>query len=418
MTDLANETPSVMGKIKETKTTFLTQKGLIFFRLLDFCSLMFWSYVILKVFISDVDIYILEKFFPANAWLLQLKSIILLLILAISLIFFEKKLVLFFITYILFFPFILFFWKIPKIIYRRQSWVAVFGFANLINSFFGSLRYNLIITSAFVTSATIVFISSNRFLLWIALLVMTFTLYVYFVDRFVSTIKPKNIFYLYNKVVLLLKNYIMTKLVPDPEIINVPYSSLTEEQTNTLKTNLQSAVIASRLCLLLAKKLRNYQASKVGFYSGAFAIIFIVLLTVVVFAVINFALFKIDQSHFMISEFVNFFTFVYYSFNAVVFQRITELTPITISSQIFWMMEAACALYFALIFVTVMFSARNQSQTEELDETVKIISGYGKNLEVFVLDKYKFANMDDAVKGLINLKAESISFIYKISADV
>src|SRR5439155_6422681 len=113
-----------------SKDSPLTPWGRRYFRLLDLCSIVFWLYVILKVFVFDFDTYLLQQLFPAHAWLLQLRLVFLLALLALALLVFDKSAVLLSCAYVVCFPLILVLWKIPRRIYKRQSWVLLFGLAN------------------------------------------------------------------------------------------------------------------------------------------------------------------------------------------------------------------------------------------------------------------------------------------------
>jgi hypothetical protein len=66
----------------------------------------------------------------------------------------------------------------------------------------------------------------------------------------------------------------------------------------------------------------------------------------------------------------------------------------------------------------VIVSARNQRQTDELNEAIGALSEQGKTMELFVLDQYRFATIDEALAELQRLKAGLVSFIVRISADV
>lgn len=388
------------------------------FWILDICAVLFWCYATTKVFAFDVDIYIFRKILPDYEWILQFKLVIALIILSALFLFFNKISILLHAIYIALFPLIAVVWKIPKIIYKKKQWVLAFALVNTTTSFFATIRYNIIMSAAFLASAAVIFTASNQKLLWIAMCIIVVALYSVYVHRFILAIRPLSVFRVHDKVVCWLSDFATKALAPDPKLSRKPYSKLTTQQADNWKTNLQLSILMSRGCLFLAKKLKHYQMSGAGACSAALIVLFLVTLTVIVFAIANFALYKIDPSNFTASEPVSAFTFLYYSFSTIVFQKLTELAPVTDPSRMLWMLEGMSALLFALIFVSVMFSTRNQRQTEQINEVIESISSHGKKMETFVIDKYKFSSIDDALSELTRLKAGMISFIYRLSADL
>src|SRR5437762_10849627 len=84
---------SAMSPVSATSEAgfLLTKKGRWFFRILDICSLLFWLYVVVKIFFFDFDVLLVQQAFPTHAWLLNLRFICLLAALAVALLVFDKK---------------------------------------------------------------------------------------------------------------------------------------------------------------------------------------------------------------------------------------------------------------------------------------------------------------------------------------
>lgn len=415
-TGQASLTPSTLAPApaKPSANSLLTSKGRWMFRILDVCAVVFWLYVILKIFFFDADVFLLQWAFPTHAWLLNLRFIFMLVALALTLIFFDKESVLLGSVYIIFFPLIILLWKIPRMIYKRPNWVLVIAFANAVISFFTSFKYNILIAAGLFAATAIALLSSSEAFLWTAIALALVALYAGYARRFISAVRPSKVFRAHEKLVSWLSN-IVTASAPEPTIRAARYSKPTDEHAQQWTATLQNSVLASRLCLFSARKLKEYHASGAGFFSAAFVVLFLVVVTVFVFADANLALFKISPGYFAFSETPSFFTFIYYSFKAVIFSNISELMPVGGPAKILWMIEAASALFFGLIFASLMFSARSQRQTEELNKVIETISEQGRSMELFVLTEYKFQTIDEALSELARLKAAFVSFIYKLS---
>lgn len=102
----------------------------------DIASILFWAYLIIKLFVFDLDIYLIQKYFPNYSWVIEKKFFIILGILAIIFLIARKKKILQYVLYVLFYPLILVFWKIPFLIFKQNNWILIFAFIDSIISFF------------------------------------------------------------------------------------------------------------------------------------------------------------------------------------------------------------------------------------------------------------------------------------------
>lgn len=113
-------------------------------------SVLFWSFVILKLFFFDIDFYLFNKYLPEYVSLLDYKFVIGITLFAIVLIIVRRKIVFLWATYILLFPFILSFWRIPYFIFKQKSWVFAIATINSVIGFFVSFRQAIITTAIYI----------------------------------------------------------------------------------------------------------------------------------------------------------------------------------------------------------------------------------------------------------------------------
>ena len=378
-------------------------------------AVLFWAYVLIKLFVFDIDIFLMNRFLPRYVWLLNLKFFILIGGIALIWLVTKNKYILAWSLYVFFYPAIILLWKIPFFIFKQRSWILAFAFINSIISFFKSIKYNFIISAFFLASLAVIFSFSNEKLLWFASAVILGVLLTTYVNRFILVFKPSSIFQVHIKIFSGIRKHGSSYFTLDESIKNLPLEKLDQKQMEKWTTNLQMSVLFNRVCLFAAKKLRDYQNSGINIISYVLTILMLIVLTIFSFATINYALFKIDAGLFSYPVIPSFFTFFYYSFNSLLFNSIQEITPIMPISQIVSMMEFFFALFLVVIFVSLLLSVRNQRHTEELNEVIKGIEGQGKDMEGFIRDEYKINSIDDAIAELEKLKAGMAKFIYKIT---
>lgn len=416
-------------QITETKKEIVPQQpkkektvvGNFFTFLKEIVASLFWIYVLLKLFVFDIDVFLVGKYLPSHVWLLNFKFFILIGTIAIIWLVTKNKHILSWSLYIFFYPVIVFFWKIPFFVFKQKSWIFAFALINAVISFFKSIKYNFIAFALFLASFAVVFGFSNEKLLWPAISFLFIILATIYVRRFILVFKPSSIFQMYIKIFSATKKYgakQTTLFALDENIKNLPVESLDQKQLEKWTTNLQTSVLFNRICLFAAKKLRDYQNSGLNIVSYILTILLLIALTISSFAVINFGLFKINSDFFSYPAIPNFFTFFYYSFNNLVFNSIKEITPVLPIAQTAFMAESFFALILVAIFISLLLSVRSQRHTEELNEAIKGIEAQGTEIEGFIKDEYKINSIEDAMVELEKLKAGLAKFIYKITESI
>ncbi len=384
----------------------------------EIIAVVFWLYVLLKVFIFDIDVFLIVRFIPEYTWLLTLKFFILIGVVAIVWLITKNKVILSWALYIFFYPVIILFWKIPFFVFKQRSWTFAFALINAVISFFKSIKYNFISLTVFLVALAIIFSASNEKLLWSATIMLLAFILLTYIHRFLLVFKPSSVFQMHRKIFSGIRKHGASSFALDKNIKNLSVKNLNQAQLEKWTTNLQISVLFNRICLFTAKKLRDYQNSRLNVISYVLTVLLLIVLTIFSFAAINYGFYKIDSNLFNLSSGPSFFTFFYYSFNNLIFNSIQEVTPIMPVSQAIFMIESFFALFLVAIFVSLLLSVRSQKHLEELNEVVRGIEEEGKSMESFIKSEYKMNSIDDAITELEKLKAGLISLIYKISENI
>ena len=303
-------------------------------------AVLFWIYVLTKLFVFDIDIFLVNKFFPEYAFLLNFKFFILIGTIAVIWLITKNKYILSWLLYIFFYPAIILFWKIPVFVFKQKSWLFAFALINALISFFKSIKYNFIIAALFLVSAAVIFSFSSEKLLWPVILIIFVILTIVYFQKFISIFRPSSIFQVHIKIFSAIRKHGIASFSLDESIKNLPVESLDPKQLEKRTANLQISVLFNRICLFAVKKLRDYQNSRLNIVSYVFTILLLIVLTIFSFAIINLGLFKINHEFFSFSTIPSFFTFFYYSFNNLLFNSIQEITPVMSISQSVSMIES------------------------------------------------------------------------------
>ncbi|MDI3090000.1 hypothetical protein QJ133_02260 [Priestia megaterium] len=421
-----------MNEIKSSETNKLEEINLksnenknspfkkFFRKVKDVVALLFWAFILIKLFVFDIDVYLVNKVSSKYVFLLDYKFVFFVGVLALIWIFTRSAKVLIVGLYVVFYPLIVVFWKVPVFIFKQKSWVLAFALLNFVISFFMSLKYNFIKVALYIVFATLIFSFSNPFLLWASIIVISSILILTFVHKFILLIRPSEVFKAYKSML----NRVETNenkfssMSLDESIKNIPIEQLTETQLEKRRTSLHNSIITNRLFLFTANKLRDYQKSRLNFVSYILSVVSITIMTVLSFSLINFAMFKIDSSMFNYDKYPSFYTFFYYTFNDLLSNPIAELEPALPMTQIVAMLGTFFTFLIGAIFVGLIFSVRSQRYDEELTDIVKRINNHGGELETFIKEEYKIKSLEDALLEVEKMKGSLVKLIYKFTESI
>ncbi|HEX9750452.1 MAG TPA: hypothetical protein VGB22_04060 [candidate division Zixibacteria bacterium] len=407
------ESAATDSESDEVRTRPIVHRFSTFLR--DLLAATFWTYLITKLFVTDLDALLVNRFIPAQSWLTEFKFFILLAVYAALLLIAGVKPVLRWSLYTVLFPIIVLAWKFPVFIFKREKWMLSLAMADVAFSFFKSFRFNVVITALFLCSFALALAAASPWLLWPATVVMLATLSVVYYQRFRVIFKPSGLYQMHIKVFRELRTSASKSFALDESIKTLSVDRLDEEQIQKRVATLQTPVLFNRVCCFVAKKLRDYQNSGLNIMLYGMTILFMIILTTLSFSAINFAVFKINEGLFEFTYDPNYFTFIFYSFNNLLFNSIRDLGPIGMLSQAVSMIQSLFSFSLVAILVTLFFSLRNQRYTEELNEVISGMETEGHEMERFIIDEYRLGSIEEAMAELQNAKASFAKFIYKIS---
>ncbi len=92
------------------------------------------------------------------------------------------------------------------------------------------------------------------------------------------------------------------------------------------------------MLLFLGRRLKDFQDSKLNAVAYVLNLILLLAFTVISYAGLNYALYKLDAQQYALTALPRPFLFLYYSFH-VLFNGIAEIAPIGLFSEILSMSE-------------------------------------------------------------------------------
>lgn len=374
-------------------------------------ALVLWIYFFVKLFVFDFDTYLMEKFIPEYAWVLNFKFFIFLGLLGFTFLFARSLSSLKRVGFVVAYPVIILFWRMPKAILQQKSWILIFAAVSGIVNFFRAFRGNIIVATIILISCAAISVFDGATILWVAAAALLLSISSIYIRTILSAFRPTTIFKFYINALPPIRNHFTTTLRLDDEIRDIPKANLDDAQLKVWATKLETPVLINRLYLFLAKKFREYQQSPAPFVAGVLSIFALFFLTMAVFSFIHYSIYKIDNAAFETSVIPSFFSFVWYSFNTLMFNFIKELVPVSAIARTVWMVEATFALFLITIIVSLFFSVRSQRHASDIDDVIVALTAESQELEKFIKKEYQIDSLESAMAELDRLQAGIIKII-------
>lgn len=377
---------------------------------LDVVGFLFWTYAIVHVFVFDVDMMFSSSGIPVLSQLAFYKFILFAGLIGILWFLVEAKWLIPSLLYVLLYPAVMVGWKIPRFLWKAKSPLITLAFLNVVLSFFKSVRYIAIVTSALIVLSGIVFIFSNQLVLYAAVFLMLVTLVTVYFNRFRMILRPSTLYQIHGKITRFLVQHSTKTAKPEKRARSLDISKLPTQQREKVIQDLQFLVIVNRSAYYLSAKLKEYQASNISAVFYLANLFVLILLTTYVFAVMYFGMWKIDSNYFQVTS-SDFFIFVYYSFSNVFGRGINEVIPSVNITRLMSIIQTGFSFLLAGIIVTLVFSWQSKRDSKGIDDAVSEIRSQGEEVERFIKSEFSM-NSDQAIAELEKGKAAFIKLIY------
>jgi hypothetical protein len=378
-------------------------------------AVLVWVFVITKLFVFDIDNYLVGTFLPHYDGVLAYKFFFIVGLIAVAMLFLRGQMALL-LLHLTFYPVIVLIWKVPRFVLRQESWVLAFAVMHAAILFCRSFTINFVLAAFGLVAAATAVSTSSSTLLWGASVVLLGVTIIMYVRRFISVFKSSFAPEAYRRIFAGARGFVLANYSLDEKLQALPVLTATPDQLQTMhradidkwRGYLEVPVLFNRTALFFAKKLRAYQQSGFPVIANALTLTSLVVATIASFSFINFALFQIDSTYFETPRAPSFFTFIWYSFNALVFNSVKELAPNVPVSQAVWMIEGMLAFFLVVILASLFLSHRGQREAAELNAVIANIEDEGRHMEGFIQRNWHIDSVDQAIVELTRLQASML----------
>jgi hypothetical protein len=366
-------------------------------RLLDTIGSLVWLYISVKLFIFDFDNYLVERFLPGAASVLNYRFLFVGGIFVLLVLFSRGRRLKY--MYVGLFPLVVAFWKIPKWFYKAKSWVAVFTFLNVVSMAVRHLKWNATTRFCAILSLVGVAVSGNHVILGVC----ASYLGVYFILLMARTIwfsvKPSH--FLKSQQTLIDKissaSFVTQITTVSPELRDSALQKFSAAQLTTFQSNLGMAVLVSRATYYWAYQLEKYRTSAASLILSAIAYASLYVQGIVVFSVINWAILKMDPAAFSYSGDPAFLQVAYYSLFHGAGSALSPVSGAAVAVKI--ATNVVAPLFITALVTQFLINRRQVEQDAAAEEAVKKIKAAGAELEKRFKQEYEIST-EEAIARL------------------
>jgi hypothetical protein len=277
---------------------------------LDVLGLVLWSYFLVKLFLVDIERWALRAISPELEYLADYRLIVYLAVLAITLVISRRRW--WRVLYVVFFPIVVLFWKLPYLFYRRRSWPLFLATLQTLASVSVDLRYRFVSALVFTACAVLVLFAASPIVVAPAGIVLALLLAISigkYVKRTIAT--PSFTSMQQAWIARLLKNDRLSSVwqLP-PELRDPGIERYSDVQLQTVTMHISMGIVVNKVLAVWATKLDEYRSRYApALVFAAMSFVWLFLTTLVSIALLNVALFKTAPSEFIVDRSPSLFSF-------------------------------------------------------------------------------------------------------------
>ncbi len=357
-----------------------------------------WLFILIKVLVYDVDILFVGILPPQANTFLKYKFFVILGVIALLWLTMGNRRFFSTVAYVLYYPIVVLFWQIPKLIFK--NWVLLLVFAPAIHSLITNFRMNFILSVGALLSALIILLSNSPPYLIAAMTFLAFYLCRHCVKKIRMAFQPGSIFANIADIIrqfweelqkTTLANQVQVEAKLDPT--SDAYKQKTLEHLNHLY------FLNSVLRGILLKLQLSGISGKLNVYFIT-SLLYAALLTIIVFGFEFLGLEKMQPGSFGGSGRIGFWELLGLSFNTLMTAGVSPLAPKSAVAQLLAQCELVFALFLLVILVFVILTIFRERFREDAERATRELTKGAELIEGHIFQHYKLS-IEDAERMLI-----------------
>jgi hypothetical protein len=340
-----------------------------------------WGFSLIKIFIYDFDTYLLKHFAPEWEWILPFKFLILLLIISLAWLLSRQRLFLSFMAYVAFYPLIIIFWRLPKLILKNWSLVLVFS-PIIYNSFKGFQLTFTFYTLALVAVATLCFSNETQYLIPSVAFLLLFLLV-----HLIRKIKDASGISLFVHLTEMTRK--VTGVVVSGDIFQNKSAPALQSGPLPRETCIANAYFYHAFAEIVSSKISEATHSRMYDFYLILSLIYTFILTASVYAFVYWGLSRMVPDAFLNASPSSFLRFFHLSIGILSTAGGSSIQPNTTLSSLLVISETLCIPVIGILIVVSFFTLARERYKKDADNFQMALVELEKALEEKLVSAYQ-----------------------------
>lgn len=409
--------PSTKGSPSDPETGWQRARKRAYWLTVWSASVAFWVYAPAKIFVGDVDRWIVSNVAPSLQWLLDFRFLVFLVFASFALVFFRKWIYLGSFLHIAFFPLIVVFFYIPRFLFRQRSWLPALGLLHATWQSVRSLRFAVVGFTIVALSTTFIALDAWSPVQAIAITSLIALWTILLLRACISAIRPVSFIQAQQRALsyAMSSKAVQTMASPAPGHMRADVVKLSKAQVDQVVMNASIAVCVYAAGYHLADQLEKYRKSSASIAFNALGIAALSLEAIALFTLSNYGLFQISPGQFKGVTDPSFALFTRYSVSAMFFSEIAALQPVGDIANWFSVYAGiSFGVIFLVLVVGLAFSFRSTREDAAAEEAIaemrKRSDSYAARLATeYELPMNELISRLIAMGGVVNLWIRFVS---------
>jgi hypothetical protein len=235
---------------------------------------------------------------------------------------------------LIFYPFLVIFWFIPKMILTRGKIFLLSSYLVSIINIIKRFKIRILQFGLFVLTLFLLLITNSNIIRIFSILVFSYFYYRYLFSYIRKSFNPPKLFGadiaepIDEIITSSEKSMLLVKAIEEQK----QDEKLSEDEKQKIKLN--ELIFLNFFVVFFKDYLSGFNVKKSFIISWVYQLIVFFLITLVFYTFVNFELFLIDNHNFMVNGNPSLFDFFYYTIKTIAFQNINSIIPLSVFAKI------------------------------------------------------------------------------------
>jgi hypothetical protein len=344
-----------------------------FWIVLKVVAVVFWLYVPAKLFVGDVDRWVVENVDPSVSWLLDYRFFIFLGLAAIGLLVFKRWKYIGALLYVLVFPLSVIFFYVPRFLARQPTWMPTIGLLNILWTTLRTIRFTIPALFLFSVAALAIWLDATPGVQAAAIGLLLGLWTILIVRAFLSAVRPASFINAQQRAIgrIQTSTFAQNTIALPASHLSPEVKKLSKPEIDTLVTNASFALLFYASGYFLADQLERYRKSGASIIFSVLGVAFLYLEALVIFTLVNLGIYQLVPDQFSAATEPTFTTLIRYTLSSLQLGEINAIQPIgQVATGVSIYAGISVGVIMLTLVVALIFSVRSSRESTMATESI------------------------------------------------